>query len=80
MNLEFGREKMAELAKLLIFSGIILIIVGLVFLSVGKIPGLGKLPGDILIHKENFTFYFPITTSILLSIILSIIFWLVQRH
>ncbi len=45
-----------------------------------KIPYLGKLPGDILIQKKNFTFYFPLATSILISIILSLIFWLWPRR
>jgi uncharacterized protein HemY len=65
--------------KILIFFGVILIFLGLVFSFVGKIPYLGKLPGDIYIKRENFTFYFPITTCILISITLSIIFYLIFR-
>jgi len=45
-----------------------------------KIPYLGRLPGDILIQKNNFTFYFPLATSILISIILSLVFWLWSRR
>ena len=45
-----------------------------------KIPYLGKLPGDILIQKKNFTFYFPLATSVLISIILSLVFWLWSRR
>jgi len=48
-------------------------IVGLVFMLADKIPFLGRLPGDILIRRKNFTFYFPIVTSIIVSIILSIL-------
>ncbi|MCS7245429.1 MAG: DUF2905 domain-containing protein [candidate division WOR-3 bacterium] len=59
----------SEVSKLLIIIGFIFIIVGLIFLFLPKF----KLPGDILIQKDNFTFYFPLGTSILLSIILSII-------
>jgi uncharacterized protein HemY len=67
------------LGKILIFFGAILIFLGLIFSFAGKIPYFGKLPGDIYIKKENFTFYFPITTCILVSIILSVIFYLIFR-
>ncbi|MCM8791552.1 MAG: DUF2905 domain-containing protein [Candidatus Omnitrophica bacterium] len=66
--------------KFLIIFGIISIGIGLLVLYLSKIPFLGKLPGDILINKKNFTFYFPLTTSIIISIILSFIFWLFSRH
>ena len=62
-----------EFGKLLIFLGIILIVAGL-FISF-----VGRLPGDIYIKKENFTFYFPITTSIVLSIVLSFLLYLFSR-
>jgi uncharacterized protein HemY len=65
--------------KILIFFGVILILFGLIFSFAGKIPYFGKLPGDIYIKRENFTFYFPITTCILISIIISIIFYLISR-
>jgi uncharacterized protein HemY len=65
--------------KILIFFGAILIFLGLIFSFAGKIPYFGKLPGDVYIKKENFTFYFPITTCILVSIILSVIFYLIFR-
>ena len=64
---------MHELGKPLIIFGIVLLIVGLFFMFSPKIPFLGKLPGDILIKKDNFTFYAPIATSILISIILTIV-------
>jgi NAD/NADP transhydrogenase beta subunit len=67
-----------ELGKYLIILGIIIAAIGAIILFWGKIPFLGKLPGDIKIEKENFTFYFPIVTSIALSIILTLIFWLVN--
>ena len=67
---------MNQLAKILIATGVIFILVGLFVSLVGKIPGVGKLPGDILIKKENSTFYFPITTCILISVILSFILFL----
>jgi len=65
--------------KILIFIGFLLILLGLIFSFAEKIPYLGRLPGDILIKKENFTFYFPLGTCILISIILSIIFYLISR-
>lgn len=81
----FLREKRAEfmnsLGKFLIVAGSFLLILGisLVVLSRFKIPFLGRLPGDILIQKKNFTFYFPLATSIMLSIILSLILYLVSK-
>ncbi len=65
--------------KILIMVGIFIIIVGVFFLFGDKIPFLGKLPGDIIIKKKNFTFYFPIVTSILLSIIISLIIYLFRK-
>ncbi|MEW6170331.1 MAG: DUF2905 domain-containing protein [Candidatus Omnitrophota bacterium] len=64
---------MQLIAKVLIFIGIILIGVGLFLTFFDKIPFLGKLPGDIFIKRKNFSFYFPITTSILVSLILTLI-------
>jgi hypothetical protein len=70
---------MSDLARFLIILGGILVVVGLALLLLPKIPGLGRLPGDIVIKRENFTFYFPLGTSILISVILSLIFWLFRR-
>lgn len=69
---------MISIGKSIIFFGIILIIVGSFILFSVKIPFLGKLFGDINLKKENFQFYFPITTSIVLSIIVSVVFWLMS--
>jgi len=67
------------LGKLLILLGVFIILVG-VFLLVGeKIPWLGRLPGDIIIRKKNLTFYFPIVTSIVISIILTLLFTLFRK-
>ncbi len=71
---------MNEFAKFIIFSGIILILVGLGVMFLPKIPFIGRLPGDIIIKKDNFTFYFPLASSIILSIILTIILYLIGRH
>jgi len=70
---------MPAIGKMLIILGVILIIVGSAFLLGDKIPFVGKLPGDIFIRKERFSFYFPITTSIIISIILTILFSLFRK-
>ena len=67
------------LAKALIVFGLILIILGTLLTLGGKIPWLGRLPGDIYIHRKGFSFYFPITTCILISIIISFVIWLVSK-
>ena len=70
---------MAPIGKNLVFAGIAIIVVGLVLWGFSSVPYVGKLPGDIYIRRGNFTFYFPIATSILISIIATIIFSL-MRH
>ncbi|MBK9040568.1 MAG: DUF2905 domain-containing protein [Bdellovibrionales bacterium] len=70
------------MGKLLIGAGTILVIVGVFFVYADKIPFLnilGRLPGDIHIEKPGFSFHFPLATSILLSLVLSFIVWLVSR-
>ncbi len=69
-----------SLARLLILFGLILAAVGGLILFVGKVPFIGRLPGDIYIQRKNFSFYFPLTTSILLSILLTILFSLFRRR
>jgi len=63
---------------ILIYAGLLVVGVGIVWLLAPAIPWLGKLPGDILIERENFRFYFPLTTCILVSLLLSGIIWLVR--
>jgi len=72
-KIKFGNKKMGGMGKSLILIGIILIVVGVIMNFSGKIPFLGKLPGDIYIKKDNFVFYFPLATSIIISILLTII-------
>lgn len=67
------------IGKLLIILGAVVAVVGLLFMLSDKIPWLGRLPGDILVRKKNFTFYFPVATSILISIVLTLLFWLLGR-
>ncbi len=68
--------KMNPVAKILIIGGIILIITGLIWQFGGRFLQFGRLPGDIVVEKENFRFYFPIATSIILSILLSLLLFL----
>ena len=72
---------MQYIAKFLIIFGIIIAALGALLLLFrnSDIPFLGKLPGDIFIQRKNFTFYFPIATSILLSVILSLFFYFISR-
>jgi hypothetical protein len=71
---------MPQVGKILIIIGIIFAIAGLIVYFAGnKLGWLGHLPGDIRIVKENVRFYFPITTMILISVVLSIIIWLIRR-
>jgi Protein of unknown function (DUF2905) len=65
-------------ARWLIILGVALIVAGLLWPWLGRL-GLGRLPGDIVIERENFRLYLPITTSILVSIVLSLILWLLNR-
>ena len=69
---------MEHMGKILILMGIILLIFGVIIILGGKI-GLGKLPGDIFIKKGNFTFFFPIVSSLIISLILTIILNLFKR-
>lgn len=63
---------------LLILLGLILAGIGVVWLVAPSIPWPGRLPGDIVIERENFRFYFPIATCILISVLLTLILWLVR--
>jgi Protein of unknown function (DUF2905) len=70
---------MSDLGRVLIIVGVILVIVGAVFLLVPKLPWLGKLPGDITYKRGNFSFYLPLGTCILISLILTLIMYLFRR-
>ncbi|AIS52303.1 hypothetical protein TKV_c11310 [Thermoanaerobacter kivui] len=68
----------SSFGKMFMLMGAMLILIGALF-SVGSKFGLGRLPGDIVYQKGNFTFYFPIATSIILSLFLTLILWLFRR-
>jgi len=67
------------MGKFLIITGIILLAIGVLIQVSGKIPFLGKLPGDIYIERGNFKFYFPLASSILISILISIILLIISK-
>ncbi len=69
-----------SIGKSLVVFGIVLIIFGALLTFVNKVPFLGKLPGDIYIQKKNFTIFFPLATSLVLSIFFSLILWLCSRR
>ncbi len=72
-------NEVQSIGKLLIIGGIVMLAAGLLLSFWDKIPLLGKLPGDIIWKGKNFTFYFPVVTSILLSIIISIILYFLKK-
>ncbi len=69
----------SEFGRLLLILGVVIAVIGLIMMLAPKIPFLGRLPGDIVIRKGNFTFYFPLATSIILSIVLTIIFSIFRK-
>ena len=68
-----------DFGKTLIIIGLVIAIVGILMVMGGKIPWIGRLPGDFTIKGEKFTFYIPIATSILISVVLSLIFWFIGK-
>jgi hypothetical protein len=66
------------LGRMLMLTGALLFVIGAALSFLGRTP-LGRLPGDIVVERSNFTFYFPIVTSLLLSLLLSGLFWLLRR-
>ncbi len=75
------RVIMTDLGKILLIIGLLIALAGLVLMVVGKIPlpWLGRLPGDFIFKRRNFTFYFPLATSLLISLVLTLILWLIGR-
>jgi membrane protein implicated in regulation of membrane protease activity len=64
---------MGDLGRVLMIAGGVLLLLGAIFTLGGRLPWLGRLPGDIVVERENFRFYFPLATSIIVSIILSLL-------
>ena len=71
---------MNEFARTLIFFGLVLLFMGIIVALFGKVPGLGKLPGDIYFRRGTFTFYFPLMTCLLLSLLLTLVFTIFGRR
>ena len=70
---------MASIGKSLVFAGIAIVFVGLLLWGFSSVPFIGKMPGDIYVRRGNFTFYFPIVTCVLISIIATIFLSLMRR-
>jgi hypothetical protein len=68
-----------SLGKILIICGVILVAIGLIFILGDKIPWIGRLPGDIYIKRDKFTLYFPLMTSIIISLLLTLLFYLFRK-
>ncbi|MHC4267599.1 MAG: DUF2905 domain-containing protein [Planctomycetota bacterium] len=71
---------MHEFGKILILIGLLLALLGFIFIVGNKIPFIGKLPGDIALERKNYSFYFPVTTCIIISIVLSFVLWLFSKR
>jgi ribose/xylose/arabinose/galactoside ABC-type transport system permease subunit len=71
---------MTDIAKLVITVGILVTLVGVALLLVGRVPWLGRLPGDVYVERGNWRFYFPLATSLLVSVVLSLLVWLLGRR
>jgi hypothetical protein len=71
---------MDNLGKLLIVVGLLLVGIGVILLVAGRVPWIGRLPGDISIRRGNWTFYFPLATSLIISLVLTLIVWLLGRR
>ncbi len=80
MTVAEAEPPVGDLGRMLIVIGAVIVVVGLVLVLAGRIPGLGRLPGDILVRRGNFTFYFPLATSILLSLLLTLVLWFIGRR
>jgi hypothetical protein len=68
------------MAKLLIVVGLLIVGLGLILLLAGRVPWIGRLPGDISIRRGDWTFYFPLATSLIISLILTLILWWLGRR
>ena len=71
---------MNEVGKLLIVSGLLVALAGVALVLAGRVPWIGRLPGDFEVHRGHWTFYFPLATSILVSVVLTLVFWLIGRR
>jgi Protein of unknown function (DUF2905) len=70
--------KPMSISRILIVAGVILVIAGLAWPFLGRL-GFGRLPGDIMVERGNFRFYFPLASSLVVSVFLTLLFWLLRR-
>jgi hypothetical protein len=71
---------MQDIGRSLLVLGVVIALAGVVLLLVGRVPWIGRLPGDIHIQRGNWSFYFPLATSLLLSVLLTLLFWIIGRR
>ncbi|MGH7277595.1 MAG: DUF2905 domain-containing protein [Candidatus Rokuibacteriota bacterium] len=71
---------LGDLGRFLILAGVVIALVGVALTVAGRVPWLGRLPGDLHIQRGHWSFYFPLATSLLLSVVLTLIFWLIGRR
>jgi len=69
-----------NIGKVLIAFGLLITLAGVVLVLVGRVPWIGRLPGDIHVERGNFTFYFPLATSLLLSVVLTLVLYFLGRR
>lgn len=77
-HIDAAKDFAPSMSRTLILIGLFIVAVGLLWPWIARL-GLGRLPGDILIERDNFTFYAPIATGIIISIVLSLVLWLINR-
>ena len=70
----------SDVGKALVALGLLIALAGVVLMLVGRVPWLGRLPGDIHIERGNFSFYFPLATSLLVSVVLTLLLYIVGRR
>jgi hypothetical protein len=71
---------LSELGRALIVLGLVVAAVGAALVAFDRVPWIGRLPGDVSVQRGNWTFYFPLGTSILLSLVLTLVLWLIGRR
>jgi hypothetical protein len=69
-----------DLGRLLVVFGLVIVAAGVLVMLAGRVPGIGRLPGDVHVQRGNWTFSFPLGTSILLSLVLTLVLWLIGRR
>lgn len=72
--------ELQHIGRMLVIAGVLIAALGGLLLIADRLPWIGRLPGDILIRKKNFTFYFPLATSIAVSLLITFLFWLLGRR